>query len=269
MKTVSRLAILTLLLIQVTAFAQVTETDTVTENSPHDIETKLSELSTEIDLYFSDMISLKTRTLKPTASAENNADLTLLENRRQKIIDSIKAYRSKILELSANSDSLVEYDNAKFLLNIVLIKSYLPRLETAKTGLAGKVKSLVLPVEPQRVSELITRNEANDLFFKEFVSNDTSKNGFDADFRLNSIVQTHNNLATVFNKMNGSQLLQVYPKRTEVSTNLQEAAFYDSIIRGQEFKPAVAAPAPGFLELNKVSDGVFSLTLTCAGLFAY
>jgi hypothetical protein len=268
LKTLKYFLVFTLLISQTPAFADPIEQSTTDQASG--LEQNLKQLTEAVDLYYDEMISLKStltinglKITSPISKMDPQVASTLqtLEETRLEIIESIRNFRPQIEAYSRTLD-LASADRIHFLYDLLLVKAFLPRYDTAKINLFTRLFS---SYQPQYVDELIPRAEALNLFFIEFNTYEPT--------RFSEIIKTHNTVTSKINQLRNANLYQVYPKSFKLENGIQEASLYQSLIRGEEFQPSTQASSnsqketPSAIVINKVSDTHFSLTLNCSALF--
>jgi hypothetical protein len=270
LKALTHLSFIVLLFSQLPSFAQE-----LTTQGANNLEQELTQLSLDIDLYYNQMISVKS-TLAINGLTEDSSKssmgpdvalaLETLQDNRLVLIDSIKSYRSQVEELSKNSDSLEYVEKVKYLFDVALVKAFLPRYDVATVSIFTRVFS---SYQPQFVEELISRTEALNLFFAEFDTNEQTKDALSANFRFSELTKTYNSIAKTINTFRNANIYQVYSKNIKPTDGLHEASLYQSMIKGEEFStaPVTANPETSKFTLSKVADDHFTLTLTCSGLF--
>ena len=268
MKAVIALIFLTILLIQISVFAQSEESPA----SERNMLEELSSLSQLIDLYFDEMIALKAKLsasnqkiTSPNLSPEDAEKARYLQESRENIYDILKIYNAEIVaELGSSPETLEAFETAKLQYNIAVIKAIMPRFETPKASLLTRMLT-TLPA--QYVEEILPRAEALNLIFTQFESNEPSKDAMNLQFRLNEMIKTHNKLAEKLNQQKEAKIYQIYPLNSKVTTATQEAALYEALVKSSEFQPAKAAPSPSLLTTTKTGIDTYTITTTCSGLF--
>lgn len=239
-------------------------------SKPESLAKRLEILSFAIDIYYEQMISLKSSLalsgLKITSKhsemvPEDAKSIIDLENTRTEINEAFKHYKADIDTLS-EPENIEIYENLKFLYDIVLIKAFLPRFDTIKSGFITRIFTFNTP---QFAEEIVPRGDALELFYKNFNLNDDSKAVLNSDFRLSSLIKMHNEITAKLNRNKESNIYQTYPKRIKVKSEAEEAYIYETIIRGENLKPyqevldeapVTAAPPPQ------------PTTVSCSALFA-
>jgi hypothetical protein len=273
LKTLKTLSVLTLLLLHLSSYAQETPSpDPLAQNSiAQDLEYGIKDLSQIIDLYFEQMISVKStlaisglKITSPTSKMrpEIVTAINSLEDSKQKIISTLKEFRTAVDSLPKNSPV---YENLKFLYDVTLVKAFLPRYDVARKSIFVRMFS---SIRPQYADELISRAEALDLFFTDFDSNEPTKDALNSSYRVAELIKTHNAITGRINELRDSNLFQTYPKNIKPMDGNQEAQLYKSLIKGEELlASAPSAPTAPLLEVKKVAEDHFIIVPTCAGLF--
>ncbi|MES2769230.1 MAG: hypothetical protein V4596_08795 [Bdellovibrionota bacterium] len=259
MKTPTTLTFLITLLIQITSYA-ATQPAVVEQN----LASELSALTEAIDGYFENMIALKTKTnlpkLKITDShlklePEDAEKLKKLAEIHSNIQSALRGYESVISSLESDPESLEIFEEAKLLYNIALVKAFLPRYKAVETGFLIRIISTF---QPQYVEEIISRSEAENLIFTNFDTNENLKH------RLGKIIETHNKISDELRRAQDANIYQIHPKNLNIRTAEQEAAFYNALVRNEEY-----STGPALLTTVKVGLDHFSIIATCAGLFGF
>lgn len=245
MKALKIFLLLTISTLQITSYAQSTEFyGAAPISDPERFAKRLEILSYAIDIYYEQMIDLKTALalsgLKTTSHRfdmfpEDAKKLDDLENTRKEISDAFINYKADIDTLSTDPENIEIYENLKFLYNIVLVKAFLPRFDAIKNGFLIRIFTFN---KLQFVQEIIPRGTALELFYKDFSIDDRSKSVLNSDFRLSSLIKIHNEITAKLNLNRESNLYQKYPKHVFAQSSAEEAYIYDVIIKGETLKPA-------------------------------
>lgn len=278
LKIFSLLAVI-LTLVQITAYAHGEDDISSASQTykPERLAKRLEILSYAIDLYYQEVINIKTaldmQNLKMTSDlsemqSEDARLVTGLEITKADINQAFRDYKAELDILSLEPDSIEIYENLKFLYNIVLMKAFLPRYDVAKDG--GFVFRVFNYQNTQYADELVTRNDALNLFYKDFTLNDKTKTTANLDFRISSLIKIHNEITKKLNRNRDANIFQVYPKKVKAKSLEEEAFIYESIIRGETLKPykeatTTALPAP---EEIKTEQEAVKLETSCSALFA-
>lgn len=267
MKTLAALIFLAILLLKVSVFAQ---THQVLEE--RNLNADIANLSETIDLYYEKMIALKTKLsltkqkiTSPHLSAEDTQELKFLEETRIDISEAFRNLRVDISSFGTNPQDLETFESAKHEFNLALVKAYMPRYQTAKTSLLTR---LLATIEPQYVEEVVTRTEANRLMFTQFDSNEPSKDAMNSNFRFNEMIKAHNELAAKLNSAKEANIYQIYPTNLKLTTAAQEAALYQALVQGTEYKASAQSTIVATQsEQVNIESGIHRLISTCASIF--
>lgn len=280
MKAVKALTILTFF---IAIFAM--KTPAFAQESAPSLDGELSALEQTIDLYFEQMIALKThlalnkqKITSQFLSSDDAGQVRFLNETQKNIIDALVNYRVKIEGMAENPEALEAFEKAKLQYNIIVVKSLLPRYEVVKTKFMTK---LFVKMEPQFAEALVSREDALKLFFTQFETNEPTKDALNLNYRSSEILKVHNAITHRNNQLKESNIYQVYSS-PKITTGAQESELYLSLIKGVEFKPnsestptppapkaPIVAPSntPPLLETKKVAPDHFIITPTCNGLF--
>lgn len=197
------------------------------------LETELRQLNELVDFYFKNTLlvaaKLASHGLKLTSPTskmpeELAQEMETLNKTREAILEAFQLYRNEIEELAKINDTRA-LDNSKFLYDLALVKSFLPRYETPKAE--GIISKIFASHEPRHVDELIKREEGLKLFYTDFKV-------FNAE-RAQQIAQVYNSIVSAINENMGNIIYQTYTKASKISDIPSEIQFYTSIIRGEEY----------------------------------